>query len=721
MSHFRPRSFSSDSDDSRDSRDSRNSRASGEYEGMAGNDQTSPGRAYAQRAWDEGPLTFVNMRTPGRSSSHQTSPAGESVSPGRPPSQQGEYSSNESGEDDYGRDEDEGDDDELLYSQQLEGMPEHTLPSNPPYAPQPVPSAPPIHVSGHDVTSTRPSESGHSAEALAPGMSQGEGQAGFEPHYLMDQYEPHIADFDKQYEGIYFGDSPFMHPSQDPSPSGGTPLPLRPAGGSSSERSAESISPRSRPNVSPHHLSSAQGSMVAQGSPSPPGSVSDDSSGSGRGSVAAQASPSVQEPAPAPDQYQRGGYSGGRYAGQRLDPHQRGTGHQKRARESSSSSNGSHLQPPRKQHGDQGPRVPQRVSQDQNIDTTLLGISGLEVRGQAQPHGASRPDGNPGTYGRTGASEAEADEIRRAYANQAVPAPRLPNLFAGMPQGASSAYASGAGRGYDRPSQGESSAQGAGRSQPYPGPPGGPSAPQYRPMQGAGPGAASSWTGGTWRGNPPQAQSQGESSGQGAGRLPPEQRGEPGDPFINTFGPSVGVPQPQPQQGLRFEPQYGQPRPDWGHMQGMDAGGIWRYISGQGEDNEGVNWDGRLYRAVDTTKQGHLWSSHQVAQLRVILASYLSWDEVVDQGQPLPGQRNYEACSSKARDLVWTRDHDAEVSRLSSPRLEDRQAALNRLQGEFGRSKDEIVGRCMLFARSNLRANLGNKPTTGLARLKKRG
>lgn len=150
-------------------------------------------------------------------------------------------------------------------------------------------------------------------------------------------------------------------------------------------------------------------------------------------------------------------------------------------------------------------------------------------------------------------------------------------------------------------------------------------------------------------------------------------------------------------------------------MDGMGAGDVWTFISGQEDGNRvGDNWEGLRFR-VDEVQTAR-WTPQQMYQLKVITSSFESWNEVMSVGQPIPGQHASNGCLRKLAQLepkVWPAVHDAQIRSLESPRLEDRQAALQNLMLQCGRSEDEIVGRCMLFARSNRRLNLGNAPYTG--------
>lgn len=508
-------------------------------------------------------------------------------------------------------------------------------------------------------------------------------------------------------------DDPHYYLPEDPSQglSYGTPtLAIRPADSSSSGGSAEGSSPQFQPDVSPHPLSSAAGSMAGQGSPSPLGSASHYGPPSIGGSVSVEASPSVQELSPAAYLYQRGEYSE--------------IGQQKRGRESSSSSSAGNLRPQRKHHhGGQGPSVPQTIPEAQQGHTSLLGISAFGPGVHAQPpaQGGGSSYGAPGPYRRADASETQ--QISQAYASQYVHQPR-PNPFAGMQRGAPSSYTAGAGRGYAGPPQGESSAHGAARlNPPHPAQPvtpheplprasvagRGAGQPQYQPMQPDGPGVAPSITGGTSAGYAPQSQPQPSwhqdgSGEQGTVQLLQHQSMEPGGmSFTTTVGPSVKV--PEVLDSTMLNPMYG-----------MGASDIWKFISGQ-EVGNGVedNWEGLTYK-VDENKT-YQWTPPQLYQLKVILASFTNWPEVIGLGQRLPGQHTLRGCGERLAGLenrAWAPAQDEDMKRLQSSRLEDRLAALHDLMAKWGRSKDEIVGRCMLFARSNERMNLGNAPTTGL-------
>lgn len=173
--------------------------------------------------------------------------------------------------------------------------------------------------------------------------------------------------------------------------------------------------------------------------------------------------------------------------------------------------------------------------------------------------------------------------------------------------------------------------------------------------------------------------------------------------FITTVEPSVGIPEV-------IEPAMENP------MHGMGAGDVWMFISGQEDGNKvGGNWQGLKFK-VDRRKTPR-WTPQQLYQLKVISASFESWDEVRSLGQRIPGQHAPNGCLHKLAEQepkVWHATHDAQIRRLESPRLEDRQAALQHLMLQCGRSEDEIVGRCMLFARSNRRLNLGIAPYTGM-------
>lgn len=172
--------------------------------------------------------------------------------------------------------------------------------------------------------------------------------------------------------------------------------------------------------------------------------------------------------------------------------------------------------------------------------------------------------------------------------------------------------------------------------------------------------------------------------------------------FITTVEHSVGFSED-------IEPAMANP------MDGMGAGDVWTFISGQEDGNRvGDNWEGLRFR-VDEVQTAR-WTPQQMYQLKVITSSFESWNEVMSVGQPIPGQHASNGCLRKLAQLepkVWPAVHDAQIRSLESPRLEDRQAALQNLMLQCGRSEDEIVGRCMLFARSNRRLNLGNAPYTG--------
>lgn len=482
-------------------------------------------------------------------------------------------------------------------------------------------------------------------------------------------------------------DDPHAYLQEDPSQglSYGTPtLAIRPAGGSSSGGSAEESSPQFQPDVSPYPLPSAAGSMAGQGPPSPLGSASHYGPPSVGGSVSVGASPSVQELSPGAYLYQRGEHSG--------------TGQpQKRGRESSSSSSAGNVRPQRKHHhGDQRPDVPQTIPEDQQGHTSLLGISAFGPGGHAQPpaQGGGTSYGAPDPYRRADASETQ--QISQAYASQDVRQPQ-PNPFAGMQRSAPSLYTAGAGRGYTGPPQGESSAQGAARSRPvhhaqpvtaYEPLPrasvaaGGADQPRYQPMQPAGPGVAPSDTGGASGGYETPAQAQ-----------PSRSQAESG---------GAGAVQPNP-------------------MEGMGASDVWKFISGRDGGGEGGNWEGPRFK-VDENKT-ILWTPGQMHELQVIMASFKSWDEVVSLGQPLPGQHSAIGCANKVAELrcrIWSLDEDDEIRRLQSPCLEDRRVALQNLMSKYDRWADEIIGRCMLFARSKQRLNLGIAPQNGKSRLKAR-
>lgn len=416
---------------------------------------------------------------------------------------------------------------------------------------------------------------------------------------------------------------------------------------------------------------SAHGSMAAEGSPSPPGA----------GPV--EASPSVQELSSAQYLYQRGEYSG--------------TGQpQKRGRESSSSSSTGDLRPQRKHHhGGQGPEVPQSIPEGQQGHTSFLGISALGpgVYVQSPPQDSGGSYGSPDPHGRVDTSETQ--DIGQAYASQDVYQPE-PNPFAGMQRSAPSSYTGGAGLEYAGPTQGEISAQGAFEHQSDPtrginpslvlldqgGAGRGADQPQYHPMQPADPGAAPSNTGDTSGADAPRPQPQ----------APQRQAGSGG----------AGADQPNP-------------------MEGMGASGVWKFISGQEGGGEGDNWEGPRFK-VDENKTT-LWTPEQMHELQVIMASFESWDEVVSLGQPLPGQHSAIGSATKVTDLkyqTWSLNEDDEIRRLQSPWLEDRKVALQTLISRYDRWADEIIGRCMLFARSKHRLNLGIAPQTGVYRLKTR-
>lgn len=468
-------------------------------------------------------------------------------------------------------------------------------------------------------------------------------------------------------------DNPHAYLQEDPSQglSYGTPIPIRPADSGSSGGSVEGSSPQFQPSVSPHPLSSAHGSMVGQGSPSPLGS----------GSV--EASPSVQELSPATYLYQRGEYSGT-------------VQQQKRGRESSSSSSAGNLRPQRKHHhGDQGPGVPQSIPEDQQGNTSLLGVGAFGPGGHAQPPPEDRGGsyGAPDPHGRADASEIQ--RISQAYASQSVHQPR-PNLFAGIQRSAPSSYTAGAGRGYAHSTQDESSTQDALEH-------------QYNPTQGINPSAVLF-----------------DKSGAGRGAAQPQYRPMqlvgPGAAPSNTGGPSGGYgPRLQPLVPRRHGGSAGaravQPNP----MQGMGASDVWKFISGQEGGDGGNNWEGPRFK-VDEYKTT-LWTPQQMHELQVIMASFESWDEVVSLGQQIPGQHTALGGAAKVSDLkykIWSPDQDAEIRRLQSPWHEDRNIALKTLMSRYGRCKDEIIGRCMLFARSKQRLNLGVATQAGVSRLKAR-
>lgn len=622
------------------------------------------------------PLEDMDLRTPGQY------PDDFEV-PGPSPYQQDESDEDESeaGESEAGEYEvgvyEQG------VSEQREDEPYSTRHGTPePFLPPSQPGTPQIIMSEPDIPSTRSVVSG--------------------------DYPPHASAFGMG-EMLYPSmDDPHAYLQEDPSQglSYGTPtLAIRPADSGSSAGSAEGSSPQYQPSVSPHPLSSAQGSMADQGSPSLPGTVS------------VEASPSVQELSPATYLYQRGEYSGT-------------VQQQKRGRESSSSSSAGNLRPQRKHHhGGQGPDVPQSIPEAQQGHTSLLGISAFAPGGNVQPpplppppppsQGRGSSYGDPDPHGRADASEIQ--QISEAYASQDVYQPR-PNPFAGMQRGVPSSYTAGAGRGYARQPQGESSAQGAARSRPlYHARPvtpyeplprasvagRGAGQPQYQPMHSDGPSAASSNTGGTSGGYAPRPQPQPSwhqsgSGGPEAGQLLQYQSVEPGGmSSITTVGPSVGFPEV-------IDPTAQNP------MHGMSAGDVWTFISGQEGGREGENWDGPRFK-VDENKTT-LWTPEQLLELKVITASFESWDEVLSLGQGIPGRHGPSGVTKRAgnqKPRTWPADQDAKIRSLQSPRLEDRQAALQNLMEECGRYRDEIIGRCMLFARSNQRVNLGVVPHNG--------
>lgn len=154
-------------------------------------------------------------------------------------------------------------------------------------------------------------------------------------------------------------------------------------------------------------------------------------------------------------------------------------------------------------------------------------------------------------------------------------------------------------------------------------------------------------------------------------------------------------------------------------MEGMSASDIWKFISGQEGGSEGDSWDGPRFK-VDENKTS-LWTPEQMHELQVIMASFESWDEVVSLGQRLAGQHSAIGSATKATDLkyqTWSLNEDDEIRRLQSPWLEDRRAALQTVMSRYDRWKDEIIGRCMLFARSKQRLNLAIAPQSGVYRLK---
>lgn len=629
---------------------------------------------------EEIPLEEMDLRTPGQNPEDFEIPGPSS------------YQQDESDEDEYGQEEPEAGgyevgDYEQGMSEQQEDEPSFTRHGTPePFLPPYQPGTPQIHVSEPELPSTRSVVPVDAPQASAIGMSG-------MPYPSMD--DPHAYLQEDPSQGLSYG----------------TPtLAIRSAGRSSSGGSAEGSSPQFQPDVSPHPLSSAAGSMAGQGSPSSLGSASHYGPPSIGGSVSVEASPSVQEPSPAAYLYQRREYSG--------------TGQQKRGRESSSSSSAGNLRPQRKHHhGGQGPSVPQSIPEAQQGHTSLLGISAFGPGGHAQApaQGGGSLYGAPDPYRRADASEIQ--QISQAYASQDVRQPQ-PNPFAGMHRSAPSFYMAGAGRGYAGPTQGESSAQGAARSRPVqhakpvtpyePMPRAsvaarGAGQPQYQPMQPAGSGVAPSDTGGTSGGYdpPPQpepSRRQGGSGGPEAGPLLQYQSVEPGGmSLFTTVGPSVGFPEV-------MDPAAQNP------MHGMSAGDVWTFISGQEGGREGDRWEGLRFK-VDEMKST-LWTPEQQYQLKVITSSFESWNEVMSLGQRIPGQHAPNGCRRKLAEQVprvWPPDHDAQIRRLESPRLEDRQTALQNLMLQYDRSEDEIIGRCMLFARSNQRLNLGIAPYTGVS------
>ena len=307
--------------------------------------------------------------------------------------------------------------------------PQDLSPSFQPNASEYAPPAPQAYVSEHELPSTQPGVSGQ----LSPAA------------YAMSPWDyPTGSGLPR---GVYFGSTPYNYATSSSSPSASEP----------------------------HN-----------GSPPP------------EENVAVGTSPAVQEPIPAPSPHQTYGNSGTQQIEQYATIPQRHVGQHKRMRESSSSSSGGNIHPQRKYyHGSeergqesQRPGVTQGAFQLQQAPMqsitsgmSSLGISAFShgINVQTQGRGSAYGDPNPyrpagsvasstamvdrGNAG--GEVSSDAQEISHAYASQQLPQLRyIPRL--GLPQGATSSFASGAGRGYAPQPQGESSAQGAGHLQPNP-------------------------------------------------------------------------------------------------------------------------------------------------------------------------------------------------------------------------------------------------------------
>lgn len=405
-------------------------------------------------------------------------------------------------------------------------------------------------------------------------------------------------------------------------------------------------------------------------------------------------SPAAQDLIPAPGPYERHEYIGTQQPEQYATIPQRHERHHKRTRESSSSSSAGNIRPRSKHHhrseehsqGSQGRSVAQGVPQFQQapMQSATTGMSSLNIGaldhgGQLQTQRGGSAYGDPSPYRPPGGSivpgmatvntgeargqvSAETQQISHAYANQQLPQLRHPGML-GSQSGATSSYASGAGRGHAPQTQGEGSAQGAGQL-------------EQQPLRTLAPRVALP--------DPVGAFAAGSSH-----------------PLCGNWSELATLLQQNP-------------------MRGMSPSEVWKYIPGP-DNQESVEWDGLIF-PVDPPNT-YYWTFSEEQQLRVIAASFLDWVEVQDSGQPLPGRRTIAACANKWRSLhdhIWTYDQDKDIMRLRSPDPDVRRAALDVLLNTWNRSKNEIVGRCMLFARLNTRdmlvENLGNTPFLGLRR-----
>lgn len=104
------------------------------------------------------------------------------------------------------------------------------------------------------------------------------------------------------------------------------------------------------------------------------------------------------------------------------------------------------------------------------------------------------------------------------------------------------------------------------------------------------------------------------------------------------------------------------------------------------------------------------WTDDQVYQLKVIGASFVSWEEAESLGQVLPGRRDRNACKLKWHYTMsknyWTEEEDDEFLRFRDYRSDWNEAQCNeewqgilRWMQARGRTEAECDGRWKLYLR----------------------